>query len=179
MEAPLPAGGYPPIPVSPPARARSPLRGSAVRRILRPKLAQDVKSPVESGATIIYLHGMGTFLDLQRRVQTVMEAGHTMEDAEDFINDPAFDLSDDERAIPGPPLSGAHRHQRVPLAPQPDPELLDARVRGRVLRRDGRPRPQLPTAPERSPNTPQGSTSQLETDLPLDVCAHRARHRPE
>jgi hypothetical protein len=41
---------------------------------------------------------MSTFLDLQRRVQTVMEAGRPMEDAEDFINDPVYDLSDDERA---------------------------------------------------------------------------------
>jgi hypothetical protein len=41
---------------------------------------------------------MGTFLDLQRRVQTVMEAGRPMEDAEDFINDSVYDLSDDERA---------------------------------------------------------------------------------
>ena len=62
------------------------------------KLAQDARSGLDAGEPIDYQHSMGTFLDLQRRVQTVMEAGRPMEDAEDFINDPAFDLSDDERA---------------------------------------------------------------------------------
>jgi hypothetical protein len=53
---------------------------------------------LDSRLAINYQHSMGTFLDLQSRVQTVMEAGRPMEDAEDFINDPSIDLSDDERA---------------------------------------------------------------------------------
>ncbi len=65
---------------------------------MRTKQAQDANSPFDSGPAIDYQTTMGIFLDLQGTVQTVMEAGRPMEDAEDVINDPAFDLSDDERA---------------------------------------------------------------------------------
>ena len=65
---------------------------------MRTKLTQDANSPLDSRESIIYQPTMGIFLDLQATVQRVMEAGRPMEDAEDVINDPAFDLSDDERA---------------------------------------------------------------------------------
>jgi hypothetical protein len=39
-----------------------------------------------------------TFLETQGQVQLIMEAGRPLDDAEEVINDPDLDCTDDERA---------------------------------------------------------------------------------